>query len=190
MHDLKHLPMKFIRNRIRSQIQEFTGVEDVSGVEIAQMIHFVANIYNFAGFSDKQETEISGQRWEIMMRLLVDEKQGNLGGINPTHISKFRNVSKNTVSSLLRGLEEQGLVMRELDPCDKRAFRIKLTDEGRRITEEITPKRLLHMNQLADGLTANEKEQLIQLLGKLTRSIILKEKILPKFLRGNYEEEN
>lgn len=165
-------------------------MEDVSGFEIVRMIHFLSNFSNFAICGDGQKHAISGQRWEILARLLVEEKHGNTAGINPTMISRARNVSKNTISSLLRGLEEQGLILREMDPQDRRAFLIKLTDKGRRLALEITPIRLKHMNRLANGLTPGEKDQLIHLLAKLTKSIILQEKILPKFLRGNYEEEN
>lgn len=190
MHDVKPLPMMSIRNQLRQQVQELTGMEDVSGFEIVRMIHFLANFSNFVVCSGKQKYAISGQRWEILARLLAEEKRGNSEGINPTKISRFRNVSKNTISSLLRGLEGQGLILREMDPDDKRAFRIKLTDEGRRVALEITPIRLMHMNCLANGLTSSEKDQLIHLLAKLTKSIILQEKIIPKFLRGNYEEEN
>lgn len=164
-------------------------MEDVSGMEIAQIIRMTSRIYKMA-LMDESEPDLSGQRWEILMRLLVEEKRGNGSGVNPTFISRYRNVSKNTISSLLRGLEEKGLILRELDPNDKRCFHIKLTKEGRRIAEEGTPKKLQKLNQLASGLTAAEKEQLIQLLGKLNKTIILKEKMFPKFIRGAYEEED
>jgi DNA-binding MarR family transcriptional regulator len=37
-------------------------------------------------------------------------------------------------SKVLRGLAERGLVTRESDPGDARSLRLRLTDEGRRIT--------------------------------------------------------
>lgn len=189
MNDATPLPFKLIREKMRKQIYDLTGMKDISGVEVYQSVRLAWMVSRMA-LNDERESEISGQRWEILMRLLVEEKHGNPSGINPTLLSKARYVQKNTISSLLKGLEEQGFITREVDPKDKRAFRIRLTDEGRRITEEITPVRLQRLNDAASGLSKDEKEQLIRLLAKLTKSIVIKEKLFPKILRGNYDEEN
>ena len=59
--------------------------------------------------------------------------------MSPTHLSRCQSVSKNTISSLIGGLEEQGLVERELDRDDKRVFRIHLTDAGRQAVRRPRP---------------------------------------------------
>jgi len=154
------------------------------------MIWTAARVYHYAVAHDRQNGGISGQRWGIMICLWANERMGNTCGINPTMISHFRRVSKNTTSSLLSGLEEQGLIERKLDPLDKRGFRIILTEKGRQVTREMAPERMEYLNNLSNGLTTDEKETLKKLLGKLTRSILINEKLFLKFQRGNNEEKD
>jgi DNA-binding MarR family transcriptional regulator len=80
-------------------------------------------------------------------------------------------VSKNTISALLRGLEEQGLIQRTLDPQDRRLFRIRLSDYGRQVVQKEAPQRIRYLNKLASGISPEEQELLINLLAKLYRSI-------------------
>jgi DNA-binding MarR family transcriptional regulator len=92
--------------------------------------------------------------------------------MTPTELSRFQNVSKNTISSLVRGLEEQGLVTREIDRDDKRIFRLRITDKGRNLVMEETPKRAIYLNTLVTDLNDEEKQRLIELLFKLRGSLI------------------
>ena len=107
-----------------------------------------------------------------MLRLYVEEVHGNMQGVSPTHLSHCQNVSKNTISALLRGLEEQGLVERALDPLDKRGFRIRLSQAGRDLLVNTTPRHLEHLNCLVSGLSPDERTQLIELLGKLQSALL------------------
>jgi DNA-binding MarR family transcriptional regulator len=106
-----------------------------------------------------------------MMRLLVEEEMGNPEGVTPTVLSHFQRVSKNTVSALLRGLEEQGLIQRDLDPADLRVFRIQLTNAGRELVLKTTPRRIEWINELLGGLEPEERVQLAALLEKLSRTL-------------------
>ncbi len=105
------------------------------------------------------------------MRLHFEEARGNCAGITPTALSRVQSVSKNTISALLRGLEEQGLVQRTLDPTDRRLFRIQLTAHGRELVRREAPGRVRHLNRLAQGLTEPERQELTDLLWKLFSSI-------------------
>ena len=96
---------------------------------------------------------------------------GVTAGVTPTHLSRIRNVSKNTISALLRGLEEQGLIERALDPEDRRGFRIRLTEAGRDLVRSTSPQHLARLNLLASGLTPDEQRQLVELVRKLYRSL-------------------
>jgi MarR family 2-MHQ and catechol resistance regulon transcriptional repressor len=108
----------------------------------------------------------------ILMRLMMDEKMGVGEPLTPTVLSEFQNVSKNTISSLIRGLEEQGLVTREIDQKDKRMFRLRITDKGRDLVHEDLPQMAVMMNTLTEVLSTEEKAQLLSLLGKLKMSLI------------------
>ncbi|MEU2425278.1 MarR family transcriptional regulator [Streptomyces sp. NPDC007851] len=54
------------------------------------------------------------------------------GGRRATELAAYIGVGKATMSRQLRALEELGLVAREPDPADGRAWLVALTDEGRR----------------------------------------------------------
>ena len=65
--------------------------------------------------------------------LYVEEQRGKSLGLPPSYLSRCQDVTKNTISVLLRGLEDQGWIERTLDPDDRRVFRIRLTPAGREL---------------------------------------------------------
>jgi DNA-binding MarR family transcriptional regulator len=71
----------------------------------------------------------------------------------------------------LRGLEEQGLIERTLDPEDKRIFHIHLSAAGREVVRARAPQHLAHLDDLASSLTPAEQAQLLELLGKLAGAL-------------------
>jgi DNA-binding MarR family transcriptional regulator len=56
-------------------------------------------------------------------------------GLRMGEIGRRARLSKPSMTALVRRCEEDGLVRRERDPSDGRAFRIVLTDRGRRLAE-------------------------------------------------------
>ena len=156
---------------IRSLVQSLAGDAEMTGLELIRWLHMVTNAY--AGAADEQlrDAGLSGPRWVLLFRLLAEERCGCGEGISPTHLSQRQNVSKNTISVLLRGLEEQGLIERTLVPDDRRAFQIRLTDAGRTLVETTAPAHIAFLNEMTAGLTAEENAQLIDLLQKLHRSL-------------------
>ncbi len=173
-----------LQAHMRSHIQAVSGMSDTSGIEIASLVRMIGNLYEAIGTQKHGESELSGPRWGLLLRLMVEEKRGNCEGITPTSLSHFQNVSKNTISALLRGLEEQGLIERALDPEDHRIFRILLTQAGRDLIETTGPKRLKHMNQLASCMSEAEREELVVLLGKLYRSVLAQSNISESEIHG------
>ena len=156
----------------RNKFYEIVGSRDFKGIEIFQRLRRTSNLYDVIVNTGSGENELSGPRLAILIRLYVDEMAGEVGGITPTFLSHLQLVSKNTISSLIRGLEEQGFIYRENDVQDRRIYRIKLSEAGRKMVEERAPFQLDFMNKLASGLTAEEQIQLLQLLQKLLSSLI------------------
>ena len=156
---------------IRTLVQSLAGDAGMTGLELIRWLHMVTNAY--AGAADEQlrGAGLSGPRWVLLFRLLAEERCGCGEGISPTHLSQRQNVSKNTISVLLRGLEEQGLIERTLVPDDRRAFQIRLTAAGRTLVETTAPAHIAFLNAVAAGLAEEESIQLIELLQKLHRSL-------------------
>jgi DNA-binding MarR family transcriptional regulator len=160
------------RETLRRQMTELLNVEDIRGIEVFSLINVIANLSEALDCQSCSEIELSGPRWRLMLRLLMEEKRGNTQGITPTDLSQSQRVSKNTISSLLRGLEEQGLIAREVDSRDYRVFRIRLTDQGRAMILNNAPVRIESLNRLTSGLSLEECEQLTLLLEKLAQPLM------------------
>jgi len=156
----------------RSKLKELVGMDDTTGVEILSMIRALTRLCEFVESQHSAQADLSAPRWGLLMLLLAHERMSGPKGVTPTTLSHFQGVSRNTISSLLRGLEEQGYIERTLDPHDYRVFRIRLTDAGREVVQSLAPQRVAFMNQLAADLSLAEREQLIGLLEKLHASIV------------------
>ncbi len=156
---------------VRAAIRDTVGDVDTGGLELARLVKMVANLYDVMNDEHLRAADLSGPRLRLLMRLWAEEAHGITQGTAPTYLSRSQNVSKNTISALLRGLEDQGLIERTLCTEDRRSFRIHLTDAGRRLVQATAPDYLAFLNHLAAGLTAPERQQLIGLLQKLYRSL-------------------
>lgn len=52
-------------------------------------------------------------------------------------IAEFLSTTKSNVTNVVDSLEKRGLVVREMDPVDRRTYRVVLTEKGKKIFEEI-----------------------------------------------------
>jgi DNA-binding MarR family transcriptional regulator len=160
-----------LQQSMHAAIRERIGDVDLNGFELLRLVKTVANLYEVVGDEHLRAADVSGPRLRLLLRLWGEEVHGNMMGTSPTHLSRCENVSKNTVSALLRGLEEQGLIERALDDDDRRVFHIRLTAAGRRLVQDTAPEHLIYLNRIADGLTEAERAQLAGLLETLRRSL-------------------
>lgn len=156
---------------MRDLLHELAGAVDPSGLELARLVHVVANQYDALGVGHAKSKGFSGPRWRLLLRLMAEERQGNNAGLSPSYLSRCQDVGKNTISALLRGLEEQGMIERALDQEDRRFFRIRLTDAGREQIQTRAPVWLERLNGLSAGLSPDEKAELIRLLAALHGSL-------------------
>lgn len=172
MEQKVHSKHSVFREKVLKFTREVFKIEDTSGIELFGVLHRVAHISEVLDSQRFGDYALSGPRWRLLMRLLAEEHMGNQDGITPTALSHGQRVSKNTISALLRGLEEQGLIQRNLDPSDLRVFRIQLTDAGRDLLLNTAPQRLELLNQLLSGFRKEEVRQLIDLLEKLQSNLM------------------
>lgn len=163
-------PFEHLQAHMREHVREMTGSEDISGVELSALVRMAANFYDGQATEKGGPCDLSGPRLGLLLRLFIEEKRGSQAGLTPTQLSRGQAVSKNTTSSHLRGVEEQGLITREIDAQDKRLFRIRLTEKGRQLVRSSAPGHIHKLNQMAAALTPEEQAQLNALLKKLIRS--------------------
>ncbi|MFE6284558.1 MarR family winged helix-turn-helix transcriptional regulator [Streptomyces sp. NPDC057877] len=88
-----------------------------------------------------------------------------------TELAAYIGVGKATMSRQLRALEELGLVAREPDPVDGRAWLVHLTEEGRtRVQRVRVARRARYVEKLSDWDRA-EIAELARLLNQLNRGM-------------------
>jgi DNA-binding MarR family transcriptional regulator len=160
-----------IRSDIREHLRTTFGVENTAGIELFILLQRVAHLYQLLDNLPNEDLELSGSRWRLLMRLFVEEQNGNEAGLTPTELSRSQHVTRNTISSLLRGLESQGLIQRQTVPSDLRAFRIQLTPAGRDYLHANAGRRMAALDRMLSGIDPQEYVQLTGLLNKLHHSL-------------------
>lgn len=61
-------------------------------------------------------------------------------GMETRHVADSADISKATLTGVVKTLEARGLILREGDEHDRRLVRLRLTDEGVRLMEKIYPE--------------------------------------------------
>jgi len=61
-------------------------------------------------------------------------------GMETRHVAESADISKATLTGVVKTLEGRGLILREGDEHDRRLVRLRLTEEGVRLMEEIYPE--------------------------------------------------
>ena len=97
--------------------------------------------------------------------LVIDSFEG---GVKQKDLREELDVSPAAVSELLSKLEKDGYVERKVDPSDKRATLITLTELGKARAAELADEKNERFAKTFEALTDKEKEQLLKLLEKLT----------------------
>jgi DNA-binding MarR family transcriptional regulator len=163
-------PRSLIRTLYRELLAD-QGITDLHGVELVRLIHMVANTYENITSERMAVDNLSEPRWHLLIRLWIMEQMG-APNVRPTQLSIAQRVSKNTISTHLRSLEEHGLIIRQLDPVDRRQFCIRLSETGRALVKAATPGHVHFLNSLTADLSPAEIEQLSALLQRLHASLV------------------
>ncbi len=164
----------------QEHLQFIANGNDTKGIEIMAMTKMVAIMMEVCFSQSDPSSDLTPARWGLLTYLLEEESKGNCEGITPTSMSLSRNVKKNTISSLLRGMENQGLIERNLDAGDRRIVRIRLTNKGRQLVQETSPLRVSILNKVVSSLKPEERQDLVGLLEKLIHSVAINGN-LPQF---------
>ena len=111
----------------------------------------------------RQDFETTLPRFDLMAQLERYPK-----GLRMSELSKRLMVSGGNVTGITDQLEREGLVVRTLDPADRRAVSVKLTEKGlQRFREMAAQSRDAGSSELLGGLSPEEKQSMFGLLRKL-----------------------
>jgi len=148
------------------------GVADTRGFALMRALMASAHMLEVIADQGLHEAGLSLPRMRLLVWLFLEDRRGNKEGISPSLLSHHQHISKNTISSLLASLEEQGLIERALSSEDKRSFKIRLTRAGHTLMQSTLPKHHSSLNQVFATLSADEQKTLLKILGKLRESLV------------------
>lgn len=92
-------------------------------------------------------------------------------GLRMGELSKRMMVTGGNVTGITDQLEREGLVARVPDQKDRRAFVVKLTDEGRSIFAGMAAVHEGWIEELLAGMPAEDKARLIDLLAQMKQQL-------------------
>jgi DNA-binding MarR family transcriptional regulator len=88
-----------------------------------------------------------------------------------TDLAELLGVDTPTVTLKVQQLERGGLVVRQSDPDDGRASRIRLTPAGRRTIERVRRARRAWLERLLQGWDDDDLSDLADLLGRFAEDL-------------------
>ncbi len=122
------------------------------------------------------EVDLTWAKFRLLMSLQRAEKSDALDGMQPSDLSEMQGISRNAVSALIAGLEQDGLISRKLHGSDRRKFVIRLTPRGRKFVRAKLDDQFQLVSHCFDALSEEERNCLSEFLVRLHRSLAEKSK--------------
>ena len=98
------------------------------------------------------------------------------GDVNQRNLEHALGIKASSVSSLVRNLEQKGLIYSERLPQDTRNKRILLTEKGMQLRDMLDNTRIPAEESLVKGLTTDQVSKLRDSLGQILINLNAKEK--------------
>jgi DNA-binding MarR family transcriptional regulator len=155
------------RTRWINFVQTLNPDIEPQATHLMDEFNMVSKLVHHVGQTSVDTAGLSLAQYRILMHLLFAEQIGGKECLNPSEISDRQGTSRNTVSSLIRNLEEDGLIERSLDPHDRRKFNIQLTENGRSLVTDHARQHFQTIGQCFSILSADEQATLSTLLTKI-----------------------
>lgn len=159
------------REKWLNLIQSLNPDIDPRAIRLMDEMRMVSHSLYQIGESSLIATGLSYAQYRILMSLFFCEQIEGRSELNPSEISERQGTSRNTISALIRNLEDQGLIERHLDKEDRRKFNIRLTEAGRSLVSEHASRHMRIIAGCFRSLTGDEQDRLSQLLAKLSINI-------------------
>jgi DNA-binding MarR family transcriptional regulator len=160
------------RLEVEQIMSDIFNTEDMSKLELFRRLKAVSHLLSHLAGEYRKDVKLSHARMRLLMRLAVSDRMGDDQGLPPSELSRFLGVSRNTVSALLNGLEDQGFIERHLHPTDRRQFLIRLTPGGHDLMCALAPEFGAFVASLFEVLSPEERATLLALLDKFYEGLL------------------
>lgn len=162
-----HLEDDETRDKWRSLIQTLNPEIEPSAIRLMEQLRQVWRTLYVIGENSIDASGLSYAQYRILLSLFYAEELHGRSQLNPSEISDAQGTSRNTISGLIRALENEGLVERQLDEQDRRKFNIRLSQRGRALVKTHSSAHMQTVSQCFTALSPAEQETLQQLLAKV-----------------------
>ena len=105
---------------------------------------------------------IGGGQFGFLMALYHQD------GMHQEELAKMFLVNRATAARAVQKLEAEGYVQRVQDPSDKRALRVYLTEDGRKLKDVVIQLSIRRRADLFKGFSGEEQAAFLRLLAKMT----------------------
>lgn len=137
---------------------------DVSPLEVLSRLTRLARHLDRARRVAFAERDLQVWEFDVLSAL---RRSGAPYRLSPGALLNQTLVTSGTMTNRIDRLAERGLVRREPDPNDRRGVLVVLTDAGLTQVDAALSHLLKHEQELLQGLTTRQREQLAELLREL-----------------------
>lgn len=109
--------------------------------------------------------DMTTEQWGILNRLWEKD------GVSQRDLSEKTHKDQPNVTRILDKLEQKGLIRREPNPDDRRAFSIFLTEEGRNLKNQLVPLAVNSLEKALQGFTPEEVQALKASLNRIYNNL-------------------
>lgn len=141
---------------------------DTSPLHIFGRIHRLYLMYNQAISETFEEYGINPAGFDVLASL---KRAGANHSLTPSQLAEYALVTSGGISLRLNRLEEAGLVERIREETDRRSVHVQLTEKGSSLISKVAKVHFEREAEMLEQLSAEEVEQLAELLRKLGRSV-------------------
>jgi DNA-binding MarR family transcriptional regulator len=86
-------------------------------------------------------------------------------------LSEELGITKGTASGIIKRLVDYGYVKKVKSQVDKRVYNLSITDEGRKVIEEVINKRVEYIRNIFSVFDESKKKSFLEQLKQLTNII-------------------
>ena len=155
-------------------IQDFIDRSHAERQRAGRGIHFAdtANldrVTRLAAYLERSLAEISANAGlkGAQFQVLAELRGRDPSAMTVSELARAVILTSGAMTPLLDQLDERGLIHRQIDPEDRRARRITITEKGRSLITRALDQHVTRHRSLNSTLSADERETLSDILRKL-----------------------
>lgn len=141
---------------------------DVLAMEVFGRLHRSFLLYRSAISSGFAKLGTSEPGFDVLATL---RRSGPEHRLSAGELARQTLVTTGGLTLRVKRLEEEGYVRRERDPDDNRMVHVELTPAGLELVDRAADAHFRNLTRMLDGLTAEERDELARLLGRLYRTL-------------------